>query len=280
MLLSVVVGHLSYIGLIVERNKKKELDYLIDKARQEEADRLNVKIMHLDRQRSLGMVAMSFSHELNQPLNGVFLSAEVALRGLKHQKLTADQHLELLERMLVNIQHAKKILHRLGSVMRSNSTAYQIVNLNKVIDNVLYLVRPLTESYAVTIQVSSLPEISVRGDALSLSQAVLNIVRNALEAVQGHESRIIRIALRLVDEEIWLSVEDSGDGFSAQVLKEVGQAMVTTKQEGLGMGLCITQNIVEQHHGRMMYANHRAPAGATVTMILPLVVTETAAMVV
>jgi signal transduction histidine kinase len=270
VLLTVVVGHVSYIGLMLERNKKKEIEYQTDKARQEEAYDLNSKIMQLDRQRSLGMVAMSFSHELNQPLNGVFLSAEVALRGLVQHKLTETQHTELLERMLVNIDHAKKILHRLGSFISPSSAIHCPVNLEQVVQNVLYLVHPLCEDYALDVRYQPLTDnVSVKGDVLALTQVVLNVVRNAIESVQNKEFSFVQISVHLVDDDVWLIIEDSGDGFSDQALKEIGQSMVTTKPEGLGMGLLVSQNIIEQHHGRMMFENNTEREGAKVTIILP-----------
>lgn len=270
ILLSVVVGHFSFIGLMFERNKKKEIAYLLDKARHEESELLKQKIMQLDRQRSLGMVGLSFSHELNQPLNGVFLSAEVALHGLQQQKLTPTQHQELLQRMLVNIQHAKQVLQRLSGLMGTASSVFSSVNLNKVIENTLHLLDPLIQQNSIQIKLNiNQTDCRVNGDDVAITQALLNVLRNALEAVIGQSNPLVELSVLSVGEQLMLKVEDSGKGFSPEILALVGQAVSTTKLDGLGVGLCITQQIMEQHKGSMIYMNCNGKTGASVTMILP-----------
>lgn len=265
ILMSAVIGHVSFIGLIFERNKKNEIYYQTEKARQEEAYHLNRRIMHLDRQRSLGMVAMSFSHELNQPLNSIFLSSEVALRGLRQHKLSEAQHLELLERVGVNVNRAKAILQRLGDHIKPSSTQYQPITLRQLAEEVCYLLQPVT--VAQGIEMVLLPDpfaLSVKGESLALSQVLLNVIRNAIEAVQETDVRRIQVRFQRLDGMVSLVVEDSGGGFSELMLTQIGQAFLTTKTDGLGVGICISQSIVQYHLGQMRFENIIAPDGQTV----------------
>jgi C4-dicarboxylate-specific signal transduction histidine kinase len=265
IVMSAVIGHVSFIGLMFERNKKNEIHYQTEKARQEEAYRLNRQIMHLDRQRSLGMVAMSFSHELNQPLNSIFLSSEVALRGLRQHHLSEAQHLELLERVVVNVHRAKDILQRLGDHIKPSSTQYQPIELRRLAEEVCYLLQPVTMAQDIEIELFPDPSaLLVKGESLALSQVLLNVIRNAIESVQGQDLRLIQVSLKRSDDKVSLVVEDSGGGFSEAVLAQIGRAFLTTKTDGLGVGICISQTIVQYHLGQMYFENIMSPDGTRV----------------
>lgn len=274
VMLSSVLGHLGYVGLVLDRSLRQRMQDAAAHAREEEGRRLGEQIAVLDRQSSLGEMSASLGHELNQPLTAILTNAQVVERALRTGKLDAGQREELVAKIIHNTQRASQIIERIRDFVRPEASRVETVDLQRVVQEVMVLVADDARSRDVQF---SLPEpptpACVRGDPIQLSQILLNVFRNAIEALSGRALRrvVVRIALR--EGRAVLTVRDSGPGLAPEVLAKVGAPYLTTKASGLGMGLVISRSIARQHQGSLILSNvEQADGGGTVVELsLPAV---------
>lgn len=268
-LLSSVIGHFGYVGLALDRFKRRELMAEAERVRIEERNHLGGQIAQLDRSRALGEMAASLGHELNQPLTATLTNAQVAKRGLHGGQFNNDQLTEFLDKIIQNTQRASQIIERIRSFIRPSQGASEPVNLKLVVDEVNELVSDEAKSRQVHIELAPYPlPLLVTGDPIQLSQIVLNVVRNAIEAVSQVAWREIRITYDRVDNRAILRIHDNGPGLSAEALHQIGLPFFTTKPTGLGMGFSISSSIAAQHGGSLTIANADG-GGAVVELNLP-----------
>lgn len=264
LLLSAVIGHFGYVGLALDRSMRREVETAAALARDEESRRLGEQIAQLDRQRSLGEMSTSLGHELNQPLTAILTNAQVARRGLQAGRFDTAQLTEFIDKIIQNTQRASQIIDRIRGFIRPVATRREPVNLVNVIHEVIDLTADEMKSHKVKIifppETDAQP-VWVTGDAIQLSQILLNIVRNAREALSQVTQREIRIAILNRDGRAILQVSDTGPGLVPEVLKQAGTPFFTTKPTGLGMGLSISRAIAEQHGGTLTINN--ADGGGT-----------------
>jgi signal transduction histidine kinase len=269
VLLSSVVGHLGYVGLKLDRSMRRELKAAAEKARDEEGRRLGEQIAQLDRQRSLGEMSASLGHELNQPLTAILTNAQVAKRGLLAGRFQAEQFGEFLDKIIQNTQRASQIIERIRGFIRPTVARCEPVDLNRTVHEVAELVAAEVRSHQVKLVFAGQASpILVAGDPIQLSQIVMNVLRNAIEALQQVAHREIRIASTRADGRVILQIRDSGPGLAAEVLAQVGSPFFTTKPSGLGMGISISRSIAQQHGGTLSIAN-ADQGGAVVELNLP-----------
>jgi len=232
LLIAVIMANMAWLGLALERLVQAQIAAAAAQARSEETRVLG--------ERTLG-------HELKQPLTAVLTNAQLVRRGLAGARLTPDQLLGFVDRIIDNTR------------LRPGSAAVGRVDLGQVVREVSELVAAEARAHGVRLSLE-LPAdpVTVRGDALQLSQVVLNLLRNAIEAAAGHAAFV---SVRAVqgDGRALLTVEDGGPGLTPAALQKAGQPFFTTKAGGLGLGLSISRAIAEQHGGTLRLAN--APAG-------------------
>jgi C4-dicarboxylate-specific signal transduction histidine kinase len=248
MLLAAVIGHLGYIGLHLDRSMRRELKAEADRVRSEERHHLGEQIAQLDRSRALGEMAASLGHELNQPLTATLTNAQVAKRGLQGGRFTTDQLTDFLDKIIQNTHRASQIIERIRNFIRPSQATYEPVNLNQVVLEVNELVADEARNHQVRIEFAPHPlPLMVTGDPIQLSQIILNVVRNAIEALSQVARRELRISCDGVNDRAILRFRDSGPGLTATALTQVGTPFFTTKSAGLGMGLSISRSIAIQH---------------------------------
>lgn len=272
-LLSAVIGHLGYVGLVLERSRKRELEATSQKAREEETHRLGQQIARLDRQRSLGELSASLGHEINQPLATILTHVQVLQRGLQTNKFEPGQVLELLDKIANNTRRASQIIERIRNYIRPSEIKLKAVDLNQVFDEVFELISHEAERHQIRLVHPEKPApVWVNGDSIQISQIVLNILRNAIEATVQSSHREIRVICEQDDTFARLSVRDNGPGLPPEVLAHAGSPFFTTKPNGLGMGLTISRSIAQQHGGSLHLHNAAPgePTGATAELVLPL----------
>jgi signal transduction histidine kinase len=264
MLLAVVIGHLGYIGLHLDRSMRRELKAEADRVRNEERHHLGEQIAQLDRSRALGEMAASLGHELNQPLTATLTNAQVAKRGLQGGRFDTGQVIEFIDKIIHNTQRASQIIERIRGYIRPSQMSSAPVDLNLVVLEVRELVADDARIHQIRIDVvaSPLPAL-VTGDSIQLSQIVLNMVRNAIQALSQVARREIQLRCERVDHRLVLRIRDTGPGLTAEALSQVGTPFFTTKTGGLGMGFSISRSIALQHGGTLTIAN--ADGGGAVT---------------
>jgi signal transduction histidine kinase len=269
VLLSSVVGHFGYVGLKLDRSMRRELKAAADKARDEENRRLGEQIAQLDRQRSLGEMSASLGHELNQPLTAILTNAQVAKRGLQAGRFQVEQFTEFLDKIIQNTQRASQIIERIRGFIRPTATRSEPVDLTLIVREVAELIAAEARSHKVALVFADQASpLLVAGDPIQISQIVLNVLRNAIEALQQVAHREIHIVCLRADGQVVLRIRDSGPGLAPEVLAQVGSPFFTTKSSGLGMGISISRSIAVQHGGTLSITNAEG-GGAVVELKLP-----------
>jgi C4-dicarboxylate-specific signal transduction histidine kinase len=264
-LLSCVIGHFGYVGLALDRSRRREIKTTTQRVRDEERLRLGEQIAQLDRQRSLGELSASLGHELNQPLTAILTNAQVAQRGLKTGHFDATQHLEFLDKIVHNTQRASRIVERIRGFIRPSVSRSDTVHLHQVVLEVVGLVADEARSRQVNIVLPSrICQTKVKGDPIQLSQIILNVLRNAMEALMPVTQRVIHVSCDRVGERAILRIRDTGAGFSPETLAQAGTPFFTTKPAGLGLGLSISRSIATQHGGTLIFSNASADGGGAI----------------
>jgi len=265
----IIVSNIAWLSLALERLIRAQVAAAAAQARAEENRLLGEQIVQLERQRSLGLLSASLAHELNQPLTAILTNAQVVRRGLGSKRIELTQALELLDKVVYNTQRAAHILEHIRGLIRPSRTLRQPVDLVAVIQEVAELVAAQARAQACRLD-CSLPQHPVRvaGDPIQLSQLVLNVLRNAIEATAPSARREIAVRLWEDDDGVRLQVQDSGPGLSAEALQKAGEPFYTTKAQGLGLGLSISRTIARHHHGELTLSN--TAGGALCELRLPL----------
>ena len=218
------------------------------------------QLAHLDRVAVLGGLAGAFAHELAQPLTSILANAEAALQIASREPAIPDEILDILRDIIRDDVRAAEMIQRLRALLAPGKTSRASVDLNDIVRDVLALVRAdlLARGVAVTLQLTP-QQASVLGDAVQLQQVLLNLIVNACEAMSGRpcSERRLTIATRILEDgrTIECSVRDRGHGISEQAMERIFEPFVTTRHQGLGLGLAICRSIVTAHGGRLAAAN-------------------------
>ena len=259
----VFIGYIHYCLDITERK-------IFEDNAQHTKNSLLEQIAQLDRQRSLGLMSASLGHELNQPLTAILTNAQVAKRGLQSGRIDTQQCDEFIDRIIKNTRRASQIIEKIRSFVRPDVVKKQPIDLLRVVQESKDMIDLEAKRQKVDIQIASAPSpILIQGDSIQLSQVLLNLYRNAIEALQQVEKRSIVVELDQDGHQAHLRIRDSGPGFSEEALQKVGSPFFSTKADGLGMGLSISQNIIEQHNGHVDIKNN-PEGGACFDIFLPL----------
>ena len=225
--------------------------------------RLRNKIAQLDRQRSLGSLSASLGHELNQPLAAILTNAQVARKGLQEGRADAAQVVNFLDKIAHNTQRASAIVKRIQQYIRPSTPLLVPVDLYQVTLEMMDLVGDEARLCGASFVLPFRQEIvQVLGDSIQLSQIILNVFCNALEALEHAPRREIHVSLGRTDSRAILQIRDTGPGLSPEALAQAGAPHFTTKQTGLGLGLSISRSIAEQFKGTLSIVN--APDGGAV----------------
>ncbi|MBK6314494.1 MAG: hypothetical protein IPF53_09320 [Blastocatellia bacterium] len=238
-----------------------------------EAERCRRELAHTLRVATIGELAPSIVHELNQPLTSVLMNACAAERFLAADSPNLDEVRTILRDIVDDDRRAGEVIRRLWTLLKSGSVELLDVDLNLTVAEIGKLVGSDAALRGVTVEfelVEGLP--SVRGDRIQLQQVVLNLVVNGMDAMRSVEPRKRRLTIRTLTTDrqtASLEVCDSGIGIDVARLDQVFQPYFTTKRDGLGMGLSIARSIVEAHGGRLWATNNTGP-GATFSLTLPL----------
>lgn len=216
----------------------------------------------------LGQMAAGISHEINQPLTALHTFSDNAVDLLDRGRFgEVRQNLEFIKQMAVRMGH---LVGEVKTFSRKPPTQRQKVSLAEVIDQALMLVEPRRRQIGATIEIPQpAPEIQVWADPQRLEQVLVNLLRNALDAVAEAPGKSISVAVNDHDQQVLLSVRDSGPGIPDDVLPRLFEPFFTTKSagQGLGLGLAISRMIVAELGGRLEARNHPA-GGAEFTVIL------------
>ena len=230
---------------------------------------LQSELLHASRLTVMGQMASTMAHELNQPLTAVTNYLEAARQVLSSAP-GSERIGELMQRAIAQAERAGGVIRQLRQFVTKGETERRAQSLNTIVEEAmaLALVGARQSGVRVTLDLDqALPPVLM--NSIQIQQVVLNLVRNAVEAMEEVEARELRIATRVLDEMAEISIADSGSGIAPEVAEKLFQPFVSTKKAGMGLGLSICRDIVEAHHGRL--AAVPQPKGGTIfRLTLPL----------
>src|SRR2546422_93912 len=233
------------------------------------------ELAHVSRVTTLGELAASIAHEINQPLAAIGADANACLHWLAADKPDLDSVREALIAIVKDGDRAGGVTTRIRALLSGSPVAHEPCDLTGVIRDVLPLVGPEIERHSIVLQTFLAPDLpQVTGDRIQLQQVLLNLLLNAAEAMREVPSQRRRLVVRSTvedrDDGSWavVAVEDAGVGFGDAEAPRLFEAFYTTKPGGLGMGLSISRSIIDSHRGRL-WATANADHGATFHLALP-----------
>ena len=218
------------------------------------------QLVHLGRAAVLGELSGAFAHELSQPLTSILGNAEAALQLLSKPDADLREIRAMIKDIVADDVRAGEVIQRLRAMLQRGEISREPVDLANVIKEVLDLARIDLLTRHVVVDVGFDPYLPlVLGDRIQLQQVVLNLVVNACEAMSSIDvhDRHISIVARFEGSscEVLCSISDRGAGIASDDLERIFQPFVTTKVQGLGMGLAICRSIIEAHGGRLWAEN-------------------------
>jgi C4-dicarboxylate-specific signal transduction histidine kinase len=238
-----------------------------------ERKRAEAELAHANRVSTMGQLAASIAHEVNQPIAALLLNAETAVRWLARQPPNLEMARPLIDRIIHDGKRTADIVSRIRDFSKKAQARKGDLEINDAILEIMTLTRAATSdnSVLVTMQLSEgLPHIL--GDRVQLQQVILNLIMNAIEAMSEVKegSRELLISTSEVKSgSVLVAVSDTGPGLSQTSPERIFEAFYTTKSSGLGMGLSICRSIVEAHGGQL-WATPNDPHGAVFCMMLPI----------
>ncbi|HEY7237477.1 MAG TPA: ATP-binding protein [Gemmatimonadaceae bacterium] len=238
------------------------------------------ELSHLARVSALGQLSGALAHELNQPLASIGSNAEAARILLKRRPLDNGEIDNILRDILSENQRAAEVIRRLRALLRRGETRLQPLNATELISEVLELAHAELITRRVTATSVIAPNLPpVLGDRVQLQQVLLNLILNACEAMRStrpSDRRLVLLVNAGAPGQIQVSIRDCGTGISPELIERLFEPFVTTKPEGLGLGLSISRTIVAAHGGRV-WAENNADGGATLHFVLSAAVPEATA---
>ncbi|HEY1333430.1 MAG TPA: ATP-binding protein, partial [Myxococcaceae bacterium] len=246
-------------------------DITLARRAQMEAEEQRRELSHLARVAMLGELSGALAHELRQPLASILSNAEAAKLLLRREPPDSTEVAEILQEIVGENRRAGKVIERLRALLRRGETRLQTVDAGELLREVLELARMELLSRRVIASVYVEPELPpVQVDRVQLQQVLLNLVLNACDAMSATppaDRRIHLSARRAGPNEVHLAVRDSGTGIAAGMVERMFEPFVTSKPQGLGLGLSISRTIVSAHGGRL-WAENNEDRGATVHCLL------------
>jgi len=239
----------------------------------ETAQRQQTLLAHASRLNTLGEMASALAHEVNQPITAINLYAEAGLTRVRNDALGPAEARETLEKIIAQSTRAKAIIQRIRQFARQGKPHYITVRLNDVFTDIMDFLNLEARRHQIELRYDIAPELPlVRADALQVQQVLLNLVGNAMDAINaspGPEARTLAISARAEPAGVEIAIQDSGPGLAPDVHDQLLHPFFTTKPDGLGLGLPISQSIIEAHGGRL-WATPNARHGVTFHFTLPI----------
>lgn len=221
---------------------------------------------------SLGTLAASIAHELNQPLSGIVTNASTCRRMLAAAPPNIQGALEALRRTSRDANRASEVISRLRALFSRKGTATESVDLSEAAREVIELSLSELKTHQVVVRAELAKDlIPIRADRVQIQQVILNLIRNAAEAMSAVYDRPRELLIRTEQfngDQVRVSVADSGVGLPSRDANRLFEAFFTTKKNGMGIGLSVSRSIIERHHGRIWAANNDGP-GSTFSFSIP-----------
>lgn len=255
-----VAGLPVFVGFIRDLTEKQ--------TEQRRVQELQQELFHVSRLGEMGQVASSLAHEVNQPLAAIMNYLQVGKQIAEGPGEAPMRN--ILDKVEAQTTRAAEIVKRLRNFIDRRDFERRPENPTKIIEEALALgvVGPSTRAARITLQLMpDAPDVDV--DRVQIQQVLVNLIRNALDAMEGQQKRELTIASTLESGNVKITVRDTGPGIPADLRDKIFGAFVTTKQQGMGVGLSICKAIVDNHGGRIWFESSET-GGTTFSFTLPV----------
>lgn len=255
-----------FFGTVMDITERKRAEEERERLRQAQAD-----LARVNRVTTMGELTASLAHEVNQPIGAAVTNANTCVRWLAGETPNLEEARAAALRVVTDGKRAAEIISRVRQLFKKGGTERELVNINEVIREMVVVLRGEAAQQNIVIAMDlawKLPQFM--GDRVQLQQVMMNLIVNGIDALKNVDGvRELGIRSRLLEnEDILVSVSDTGVGLPRQQADQIFNAFFTTKLHGTGMGLRISGTIVESHGGRL-WAEDNSPRGATFYFTLP-----------
>jgi PAS domain S-box-containing protein len=257
-------GRLEYIGAVHDVTQRQISEEALARARSE--------LAHVASVTSLASLTASIAHEVNQPLSGIVTNASTCLRMLAMEPPNVDGARETARRTIRDGNRASDVITRLRALFSKKHTIAERVQLNDATREVIALSLSELQRNRVILRSELADDLPlITGDRVQLQQVILNLLRNASDAMSTVHDRPRELLIRTEQDEgdrVLLSVKDAGIGFDPRTADRLFETFYTTKNNGMGVGLYVSRSIIESHQGRLRGTLNDGP-GATFSFSIP-----------
>jgi len=260
-----------YVGAVMDVTASKEAEAALFQSQSQ--------LAHVTRVTSLGELAASIAHEVNQPLAAIRSSGEACRRWLDRSEPDLGEVRMSLDRMIASSARASTVIQRIRTLSRNCDPERRTESFNDIVSDTIGLVQyELSRSHVkLRMELDAVPAY-ISADRVQLQQVILNLIINACQAMTEVDprERLLKVRTWVHDGEAMLEIRDCGEGIAEDALASLFTPFFTTKADGLGMGLSICRSIVEFHEGRI-WATSSQGDGAVFCIALPLMLHQTVA---
>jgi len=256
---------LQVVGTMVDVTESKQAKEARDRVRQLEAD-----LAHTIRVSTMGELTASLAHEIKQPIGAAVTNAQSCLRLIDRLEPDLPEAREAALEMIKDARRAAEIIDRVRLLFQKGSSQLETIDLNQVIEEMVIMMGEEANQHAVTIRTELAQGIpNVMADRVQLQQALMNLMLNAIEAMQGKGGELRVESQLALDGQLLISVSDTGVGLPIENLDNIFNAFFTTKPRGTGLGLAITRSVIQSHGGHI-WVTVNSGGGATFQFTLPI----------
>ncbi|WP_268808111.1 two-component system sensor histidine kinase NtrB [Caballeronia terrestris] len=260
------------INPLTSHSEALMLTVVIDRTERHELQRNRQELAHLTRVSTLGELAGSLAHELNQPLTAILSNAQAAQRFMAMDPIDLDEVREIFHDLVADNRRASEVIRRIRALLKKGELEAAPLSLADVIGDVVLLLHSDAVVRGVRVFLNLDPALPpVHGDCVQLQQVVLNLLLNAFDAMESHSvpDREVVIEASVDDDgSVRVAVRDRGPGLADDIVEKLFTPFFTSKRDGLGLGLSISRSIVNMHGGRI-WAENNVHAGAAFYFTLP-----------
>ncbi len=257
-------GGLEYVGTVLDITDRKRAEEKLAEAQ--------AQLAHMARVTIMGELGASIAHEVNQPLGAVVTDGHACLRWLDRTEPNVEEAKAAVTRMIREATRASEVTARIRSLAGKRPHQRLVIDMNEAILGVLSLTRYPILRNGILLKTDLASDLrSARGDLVQLQQVMVNLIVNAVEAMvmKSEGPRELLVASQNEgQDQIVIQVRDSGIGIAPDLLQQIFQPFVTSKPDGMGIGLSLSRTIVEAHGGRLWAEPNPGP-GATFRFSLP-----------
>jgi PAS domain S-box-containing protein len=261
-------GGLEYVGTVVDVTERKHADEERERLRQVQAD-----LARLSRVTTIGELTASLAHEIKQPISAAVINAKACFRWLGRDDPDLEEAREAASRMIRDVKRASDIITSISVLFKKGALQRELVDVNELIREMIVLLHSEATRYSLSISTEladDLPE--VMADRVQLQQVFMNLMLNGIDAMKGTTGGgELTVKSETSDSQLLISVSDTGAGVPPEQADQIFRAFFTTKDHGTGMGLPISQSIIQSHGGRL-WAAGASGRGATFQFTLPVTV--------